>query len=308
MSSEKDFLNVDCPSEPSPLTTELFDVVDGVTYPEMLVMDDVVRIPNAPGNPRFTIEDMGAHKGQTAYGAFIYDGLGLNSNTIGYRMDRGLAHSNPHHPSYEKHLNIRHGQFSELLKRYCSQNRKSALRVGDFGCGRGKGLKDILDLPEVDREKSFGITMHSSTVVRPDVRDRVVCANIARLKPNHSCPDDVRVDVFLSVHGVLQYHPLNSYQQGNDRGFGILHAINMTRIGGLILTENSHHNGVFFEELFRMGIISAPKELTQHFIENGCIYRQCVKLIRYPTFQEVSRLLKLNNGVYQLQYFIPDKN
>lgn len=308
----KNSLDIEASRTVTPLTTQLFDVVDGIKYPELLIMDDMVEHDGPPEFPRINIWDLGANSGKSAVEAALFDGLGLGPKAndgsekeelrLGYRTDRPLSHLNPQYPSYETHLNLRTGELPYLLNRYRVQTRKSALKVGDFGCGRGRALKSICELPCADKEKSFGVTLHPISTVRPEVNDKVAQANVVHLKPKHTNPDDTRVDVFLSLHGVIQYHPLNSKNAAYERCFGLLQAINMTAIGGLIMTEDSYETGTVMKKLHELGIIEAPKEFAGHFRETACVYRQCVRVKRRPNLREVKGLLGIIGNVYELAY------
>jgi hypothetical protein len=300
----KNSLDIEASRTATPLTTKLFDVVDGFRYPELLIMDDMARQETPPEIPRIKVWDLGAHGKKSAVEAALFDGLGLSPKAT-YKVDRPLSNQNPHFPSYENHLNLKYEELPELLRRYRGQTRKNALKVGDFGCGRGRAFKDICSLPDVDEKNSFGVTMHPISTVRPEVQNRVVQANIAHLKPNHADPDDVRVDVFISVHGVIQYHPLNSKHAPYKRGFGLLHAINMTAIGGLIMTEDNRETSTVLRKMYELGIIEVPKEFARHFLETGCVYSQCVKVKRRPTLQEQKGFLGITGNVYELAYNQP---
>ncbi|PIR55461.1 hypothetical protein COU74_00800 [Candidatus Peregrinibacteria bacterium CG10_big_fil_rev_8_21_14_0_10_36_19] len=243
-----------------------FNLVDGLVSPDRLVGS------SAPFSLELTRDCVDVRRGVAG---------GLNPQNM---HDRRISH----HPTdgfvgtYEARIGFNQGQMVGLIRQYAdSLGRK--LSVLDAGCGYGSALLDLFEIDCVDREASFGVTLRTELVKR-EVRDRVFGGNFAFLEID----DDVsRFDLFFSVFGALYYHPIVQ-RKGYSYlyNFPFLHAVNMTKIGGLIFIDGSTLWGINVDDFVKMGVV-----------EEIIPQKGCLKLLRRPSDDEIAQVLKLKGGV-----------
>ena len=267
-------LNIEQTRSRAPLAGEMFNVVDGLRYPELLVMSDRDPEDVNASNRRIVIPD--------SANPLIIErtlaGIGAGSTAKSFDLGRGLL-------KYEEKLGLRKNGLGGVISELQSEFGGQAVRLVDLGCGNGPALSEILRMKGVDRKGSVGVTINDPTSVVKDVRDRVAFGNVLFFAPGKK-----RFHAATSAAGAITYHPLNSL---SDEMFGVLQALNMIEENGVLIT--SALNGVIPDLLNSTGITETPKSLSRHFTNT----RRALRLKRRPVIDEVKELIGADkNGRY----------
>lgn len=282
----------------TPLTAETFHIVDGVEFPELLLTDEIDPNTINAGNRNIHIADFSLKSVQNA----TRRGLGFSVTgdlSSSFSLGRSLTKSPLTSDTYEGNLGLREKGFQDIVQKTSEDFGGEPVAVVDLGCGYGTGFSEILEIEQVDEKKSTGVTMHDPFKVDLSAQERIAYGNILFLKPN-----GIRFHIAVSVYGAITYHPLNKVGGLTAKMFSVLQTLNMLRIRGILLTNESLDPA--FSELNKMGITETPTDLDEFFEQpqymgNLWTTQKATRKLRRPTIEEIKLLLETNQeGKYWL--------
>ena len=210
---------------------------------------------------------------------------------------------------YVDYVNFMAERRYDLIRAIADLLGVDAVSLLDAGCGKGVALRQFLQLPCVDADRSVGIGLPILRSPFNRFNEKILPLNIAHLVPRV----DRRFDVVMSMFGVVTYHPFNDPHptdllrsgrtEDNIPFFGPLHILNFVEEGGFIFDQSivypfgedySVHNrtGPAFDRLCRMGILTPCKEI-QKYEQSGITASGILRLKRRPTEHEVRDLLSI---------------
>jgi hypothetical protein len=196
---------------------------------------------------------------------------------------------------------LRDGGVTKMLENHADSISASTVSVLDLGAGVGLAFSDLLEKDVVCTRRSVALTLPTRQVPECD-HSNFLFGNLVFTAPR----ENVQFDAVMSAYGGIQYHPLCFNDDERGSRFGILHALQFMKVGGLLFQAACWQDEKSYDVLVKTGVLEKvrpydlamgslyhSKEVAEGIRTFGGVYR----LLRRPSYKEILDYLFGGGGV-----------